>query len=60
MLTELDWFKQASRYRNDIDIHPHNLLEEFDYVATTITNQIYPNEAEIDICHRITKVLLQQ
>jgi type I restriction enzyme S subunit len=44
----------------DIDIPPHELLEDFDNIATCITEQIYTNEAEIDICHRIQEVLLQQ
>ena len=44
----------------DIDIPPHELLEKFDNIATCITEQIYTNEAEIDVCHRIQEVLLQQ
>ena len=44
----------------DIDIPPHELLEKFDFIATSITDQIYHNEVEIDICHRIQEVLLQQ
>lgn len=44
----------------DIDIPPDELLERFDRIATAITEQIYNNEEDIDVCHRICAVQLQQ
>ncbi|HEL1316402.1 TPA: restriction endonuclease subunit S [Streptococcus equi subsp. zooepidemicus] len=44
----------------DIDIPSDELLEKFDRIATSITEQIYINEADIDVCHRICAVQLQQ
>ena len=44
----------------DIDVPPSNLLEKFDEVATSITEQIYTNEAEIDTCHKLQSIMLQQ
>lgn len=44
----------------DIDIPSDDLLEKFDKIATTITEQIYINEADIDVCHRICSAQLQQ
>lgn len=44
----------------DIDIPPHELLEQFDDIATRITEQIYINEGDIEICHNIQEALLQQ
>lgn len=42
----------------DIDIPPKTLLEEFDRIATSLTGQIYTNEADIDMCHRLSNILL--
>lgn len=44
----------------DIDIPADALLEIFDRIATSITEQIYMNEVDIDICHRICTAQLQQ
>lgn len=44
----------------DIDIPADDLLEKFDKIATSITEQIYINEADIDVCHRICSAQLQQ
>ena len=44
----------------DIDVPSDNLLEKFDKMATSITEQIYINEADIDVCHRICEAQLQQ
>ena len=44
----------------DIEIPSEDLLKIFDRIATTITEQIYINEAEIDVCHRICSAQLQQ
>lgn len=44
----------------DIDIPSDELLEKFDRIATSITEQIYINEADIDVCHRICSAQLQQ
>lgn len=44
----------------DIDIPSDELLETFDKIATSITEQIYVNEADIDICHKICEAQLQQ
>ncbi len=44
----------------DIDIPPKDLLNEFDKIATRLTEQIFDNEANIDVCHRLCEILLQQ
>lgn len=44
----------------DIDIPSDELLEKFDRIATFITEQIYINEADIDVCHKICSAQLQQ
>lgn len=44
----------------DIDIPPKDLLNEFDKIATRLTEQIFDNEANIDACHRLCEILLQQ
>ena len=44
----------------DIDIPSDELLEKFDRIATSITEQIYINEADIDVCHKICSAQLQQ
>ena len=44
----------------DIDVPPLNLLEKFDEFATSITERIYTNEAEIDVCRKLQDVLLLQ
>lgn len=44
----------------DIDIPPKDLLNEFDKIATRLTEQIFDNEANIDVCHKLCKFLLQQ
>ena len=44
----------------DVDIPDDDLLEKFDKIATSITEQIYINEADIDVCHKICSAQLQQ
>lgn len=44
----------------DIAVPSKELLEKFDKVATQLTEQIYQNEADIDICHRLSNILLQR
>ena len=44
----------------DIAIPPVEILKQFDSIATTITNQIYTNEADIDICHQLCNKILQK
>lgn len=44
----------------DIDIPPKSLLDKFDRVATSLTEQIYANEADINMCHQLSNVLLAQ
>ena len=44
----------------DIDIPPKELLIKFDKVATQLTAHIFANEAEIDVCHKLCEVILQQ
>lgn len=44
----------------DIAVPSNDLLENFDKVATQLTEQIYQNEADIDICHRLGNMLLQR
>ena len=44
----------------DIAVPSKELLEKFDKVATQLTEQIYQNEADIDICHRLSNMLLQR
>ena len=44
----------------DIDIPPQELLIKFDKIATTLTEKIFNNEADIDVCHRLCANLLEQ
>ena len=44
----------------DIEIPADDILKKFDKIATFITEQIYINEADIDVCHRICAAQLQQ
>lgn len=44
----------------DIAIPPTELLARFDKIATSITKQIYSNEADMDVCHKMCEVLLQR
>ncbi len=44
----------------DITVPPDALLEQFDKVATQLTEQIYQNEADIDVGHRLCNMLLQR
>ena len=44
----------------DIAVPSKELLEKFDKVATQLTEQIYQNEADIDVCHRLSNMLLQR
>ena len=44
----------------DIDIPPQALLEKFDLISTQLTNEIYQNEADIEVCYRLSNMLLQQ
>ncbi len=44
----------------DIAIPPKDLLIKFDNIATKLTEQIYQNEADIDVCHRLCNSLLAQ
>lgn len=43
----------------DIDIPPKDLLIKFDKIATRLTEQIFANEADIDVCHKLCEMLLQ-
>ena len=43
----------------DIAVPPHNLLKHFDAIATQLTEQIYQNEADIDICHKLCDMILK-
>ena len=44
----------------DIAVPSNELLEKFDKIATQLTEQIYQNEADIDVCHRLGNMLLQR
>ena len=44
----------------DIDVPPQDLLEQFDKIATLFTEQIYQNEDDIDICHKLCNLILQR
>lgn len=44
----------------DIAVPSKELLKKFDMIATQLTEQIYQNEADIDVCHRLCGVLLQR
>ena len=43
----------------DIDVPPEDLLIKFDTIATKITEQIYLNEIDIDVCHNLCDHLLK-
>ena len=44
----------------DIAVPSNELLKKFDKIATQLTEQIYQNEADIDVCHRLSNMLLQR
>ena len=44
----------------DIDIPPKDLLNEFDKIATRLTEQIFDNSEIARVCHRLCEILLQQ
>ncbi|MBN2920860.1 MAG: restriction endonuclease subunit S [Lactobacillus sp.] len=44
----------------DIAIPPKELLANFDKISTQLTELIYQNEADIDVCHRLSDMLLQR
>ena len=44
----------------DIDVPPQDLLELFDKIATLFTEQIYQNEDDIDICHKLCNLIFQR
>lgn len=44
----------------DIDIPPQELLIKFNKIATTLTEKIFNNEVDIDICHRLCANLLEK
>ena len=43
----------------DVAVPPKELLIKFDEVASQLTEQIYQNEVDIDICHKLCNLLLQ-
>ena len=44
----------------DIAIPPKELLDSFDKISTQLTELIYQNEADIDVCHKLSDTLLQR
>lgn len=44
----------------DIAIPPKDLLDSFDKISTRLTELIYQNEADIDVCHKLSDTLLQR
>lgn len=44
----------------DIAIPPKELLDSFDKISTQLTELIYQNEADIDVCHKVSDTLLQR
>ena len=38
----------------DIAIPPKELLDSFDKISTQLTELIYQNEADIDVCHKVS------
>ncbi len=44
----------------DIDVPDKELLIKFDEISTTLTNQIFENEVDIDKCHQLQSILLQK
>ena len=44
----------------DIAIPPKELLANFDKISTQLTELIYQNEADIDVCYRLSDMLLQR
>ncbi len=44
----------------DIAVPSNEFLEKFDKIATQLTEQIYQNESDIDVCHRLGNMLLQR
>ena len=41
-------------------IPPKELLDSFDKISTQLTELIYQNEADIDVCHKLSDTLLQR